>query len=91
MCIRGGLTTRRCEHVDIRVVGRIFRNARADLQYKGVVIRAVLQAMTIGIAGPETGGITCSQHLGPGIGDQSYLTAQHVDKLVGGGLPMALA
>ena len=82
MCIRGGLTTRRCEHVDIGVVGRIFRNARADLQYKGVVIRAILQAMTIGIASLETSGIAGAQHLGSCIGDQRYFTAQDVDEFV---------
>ena len=63
-------------------MGRIFRNAGAYLQYECVGGRAVLQAVTVGIAGLEARSISWSQHLRPAIADQRYLAAQNVDKLV---------
>src|SRR5690349_6308219 len=89
--IDGGLAAGWCNHVDIRVVGRVACDPGADFEDLGVTLRAVLQAMPVGVSGREPGGVAGAQHLLAAVGDEHDLARKHIDELVAPGMPVALA
>jgi len=89
--IDGGLAASRCDHVDIRVMGRVAGYAGADFEHLGVTLRAVLQAMPVRISGRKPGRIARAQNLLAAIGDEHDLAGNDVNELVAAGMPVTLA
>jgi hypothetical protein len=80
-----------CHHVEAGVIRDIAADAGADFQHQGVRGRAVLQAMAVAVIGLEAGGITGAEDFVAGIRHQRNLARDHIDELVAGGMPVALA
>ena len=62
MSVDSGLASCRRNHVDVRVIGGIVVDSGPDLQNPGVTVGAVLQAMTVGVASREPGGVAWAKH-----------------------------
>src|SRR5271166_3793740 len=89
--VGGRFSPRRCDHVDIRIIGRVARNAGPDLEYLCVAARAVPEAMTVRVLRREPGGIPGAKHLPTSVGDEDDLAGKDIDELVAAGVPMTLA
>src|SRR5262245_3480062 len=85
------LAARRRKEISFGIVGGIRGHARADFKNEGVRSRAVLQAVTIGIARLEASTVARPQNFGTAIRHKRDLSCEHVDKLIRCRLPMPLA
>src|SRR5277367_1286053 len=55
------------------------------------MVRAVLQAVAVGVTGRETGAVAGVEDLVTAVGDQHDLAGEDINELVPGGVPMTLA
>src|SRR5262249_43811879 len=72
------------------IIAGIVLEAAADFEHDRIALRAVLQAMAVGIAGLEARAIAGAQNLFARIGDQHDLAGHHEDEFVLAGMPVAL-
>lgn len=80
--MRIGRTARRREHIDVRIERGVVRDTSSDFENTDFGVRAILQAMPIGIPGLEARRITCTQSFFAAVRDERYLAGQNIDKLV---------
>ena len=91
MGVCGGLATGRCDHVDIRVKGRVAGDTSADFQHLDVTTRPVLQAMPVAVSGREPGRVAGAQDLFAAVSNEDNLAGEDIDELVAARMPMTLA
>src|SRR3984957_18557371 len=77
--------------VDIRIVPFVLGYfARADLQNDRILVRSILQVMSVLDPRLEARAITGSKRLLPGVGHEHHLAFEDVDKFIFGTMPMPL-
>src|ERR1700680_4894381 len=77
-----GFATCRRNHVDIRIKARIAGNAGPDLEDLRVAVRAVLEAMAVGVSGGKPGCVARAQCFLTMVGHEHYFAGKDVDEFV---------
>ena len=90
MGVEGRLAIQAGDQVDVWIMPDIVGKPGADFEYQHIAVGTVLEAVCIGIAGRESGGVAGAQDFLAVIANQHDFAGHDVDKFVAACVPVPL-